>query len=146
FIARACPSTKAMPSAAHRSASQYHVNMHSAATTRSSRYGATISRNAAGVVFTLRCTQHLAGRVEDADVHGLHVEIDSAIVTVLPVVESHRFSSCAVAHLPCASLLIISRSRGGLNENHALAADGGRCDPEPPRLKRSVGRTSEQAD
>src|SRR3989442_7133500 len=106
FIARACPSTKAMPSAAHRSASQYHVNMHSAATTRSSRYGATISRNAAGVVFTLRCTQHLAGRVEDADVHGLHVQIRSAIVTVLPVVESHRTSSCAAASKPCASLLV----------------------------------------
>jgi len=55
--------------------------------------------------------QHLAGAVEDADVHGLHVAIDSAIVTVLAVVESHRSSSCAVAHLPCASLLIISRSR-----------------------------------
>jgi hypothetical protein len=42
--------------------------------------------------------QHLTGRVEDADVHRLHVEIDSAIWTVLPVVESHRSSSCAVAH------------------------------------------------
>jgi hypothetical protein len=40
--------------------------------------------------------QHLAGGVEDADVHGLHVEIDSAIVTVLAAVESHRSSSCAV--------------------------------------------------
>src|ERR1700674_1174807 len=30
FIAGAWPSTKAMPSAAHRSASQYHVNVHSA--------------------------------------------------------------------------------------------------------------------
>ena len=39
--------------------------------------------------------QHLAGRVEDADVHGLHVEIDPAIVTMLAVVESHRSSSCA---------------------------------------------------
>ncbi len=41
FMTSAWPSTKAMPSAAHRSASQYQVNMHSTATTRSSRYGAT---------------------------------------------------------------------------------------------------------
>jgi hypothetical protein len=33
--------------------------------------------------------EHLAGRVKDADVHRLHVEIDSAIVPMLPVVESH---------------------------------------------------------
>ena len=43
--------------------------------------------------------EHLAGAVEDADVHGLHVQIDPAIVTVLPVVESHRSSSCAVCAL-----------------------------------------------
>jgi len=42
--------------------------------------------------------EHLAGGIEDADVHGPHVEIDSAIVTVLAVVKSHRSSSCAVAH------------------------------------------------
>ena len=62
--------------------------------------------------FHVAVHQHLATGVENTDVHGLHVEIDSAIVTVLTVVESHRSSSCAVAHLPCASLLIISRSRG----------------------------------
>jgi hypothetical protein len=56
--------------------------------------------------------EHLAGAVEDADVHGLHVEIDSAVVTVLTVVESPRSSSCAVALYLCASLLAISRSRG----------------------------------
>ena len=56
--------------------------------------------------------EHLAGRVQHADIHGLHVEINSALVTVLVVVESHRSSSCAVAHLPCASLLAISRYRG----------------------------------
>jgi hypothetical protein len=33
--------------------------------------------------------QHLAGGVEDADVHGFHVEINSAIVPMLSVVESH---------------------------------------------------------
>ena len=37
-------------------ASQYHVNMHSAATARSARYGPATSRNAAGVVGTFRCT------------------------------------------------------------------------------------------
>ena len=56
FIASACPSTNARPSAAHISASLYHVHMHSAATTRSSRYGAPVSSKASGVDFTLRCT------------------------------------------------------------------------------------------
>jgi hypothetical protein len=49
--------------------------------------------------FHVAVHQYLAGGVENADVHGLHVEIDSAIVTVLPVVESHRSSSCAVCAL-----------------------------------------------
>ena len=56
FMASAWPSTNVMPSATQTSASQYQVNMHSAATTSSVRYGATISRNAAGVDATLRCT------------------------------------------------------------------------------------------
>ena len=37
FIASACPSTNVMPSAAQTSATQYHVNMHSTATTKPSR-------------------------------------------------------------------------------------------------------------
>jgi len=98
-MASACPSTNVRPSAAHTSASQYHVNMHSAATTRSSRYGATVSATEFGYLvlgeervrrrFDVAVQQHLAGGVEDADVHGLHVEIDSAIVPMLSVVESH---------------------------------------------------------
>ena len=40
---------KRLPSAAHRSASQYQVNMHSAATTRSYRYGAIVSIETAGL-------------------------------------------------------------------------------------------------
>ena len=43
--------------------------------------------------------EHLAGAVEDADVHRLHVQIDPAVVTVLSVVESHRSSSCAICAL-----------------------------------------------
>jgi hypothetical protein len=43
--------------------------------------------------------QHLAGRVEDADVHGLSVQIDPAIVTMLAVVESSQLSSCADARV-----------------------------------------------
>ena len=39
--------------------------------------------------------EHLAGGVEDTDLHGLHVQIDPAIVTVLLIVESHRSSSYA---------------------------------------------------
>jgi len=33
--------------------------------------------------------EHLADPVEDAEVHHVHVEIDSAVVAMLPVVESH---------------------------------------------------------
>ena len=103
FIASAWPSTNAMPSAAQTSASQYHVNMHSAATTRSSRYGATTSRKASGVDWHVAVHEHLAGGVEDADVHGLHVEIDPAIVTMLAVVESHLSSPPArMRAYPCA--------------------------------------------
>ena len=40
--------------------------------------------------------EHLAGRIEDAEVHRFHMEIDSAVVAVLTVVESHMLSSCAV--------------------------------------------------
>jgi hypothetical protein len=36
--------------------------------------------------------EHLACRVEDADVHGLHMQIDPAIVPMLAVVESHLSS------------------------------------------------------
>ena len=91
FIASAWPNTNAIPSAAHTSASQYHVNMHSAATTRSSRYGATTSSKASGS--TAHCDARAPGPcVEDAHVHGPHVEIDPAIVTMLAVVESHLSS------------------------------------------------------
>jgi hypothetical protein len=54
-----------------------------------------ISRNAAGGGFDVPVHEPLAGGVEDADVHGLHVEIDAAIVTMLTVVASHVLSSCA---------------------------------------------------
>ena len=50
----ACPSTKAIPSRAHRSATQYQANMHSTATTRSSLKGFTAARNACGVHSRLR--------------------------------------------------------------------------------------------
>jgi hypothetical protein len=43
FSARAWRSTNVIPSAAQTSASQDHVNMHSAATTTSLRYGVTAS-------------------------------------------------------------------------------------------------------
>jgi hypothetical protein len=49
--------------------------------------------------------QHLAGRIEDADVHRLHVEIDSAVVPMLPVVESHSALLLRdYAHVPALSL------------------------------------------
>jgi hypothetical protein len=67
-----------------------------------SRYGAIVSRKACGVDFALRCTSTLARRVEDADVHRFHVEIDPAIVAMLTVVESHSVLLLReFAHLPC---------------------------------------------
>jgi hypothetical protein len=88
-----------MPSAAQRSASQYQVKMHSTATTRSSRYGATAARNASGVRGQVLVDEHLAVAVEDADVLGLGVQIDAAVVAVLARVESHWFSPCADARV-----------------------------------------------
>ena len=43
--------------------------------------------------------EHLTGGVEDADVHRPRVQIDPAVVAVLPGVESHRSSSCAVSRV-----------------------------------------------
>ena len=48
FMARACPRTKAIPSVAQRSASQYQEWTHSLATTRSGRKGVTAARKASG--------------------------------------------------------------------------------------------------
>jgi hypothetical protein len=47
--------------------------------------------------------QYLPRRVEDADVLGLHVEIDAAIVTMLTVVESHSLASCAGRICPASA-------------------------------------------
>jgi len=45
-------------------------------------------------------------------------------VTVLAVVESHRSSSCAVARVvPAAAYWQSVGAGGGLNKNHAAAAD-----------------------
>jgi hypothetical protein len=69
--------------------------------------------------------EHLAGAVEHTHVHGLHVPIDPAVIRVLAVVESHRSSSCANAHLPCGQPTLASGSRGGgLYEDHRAAAVG----------------------
>ncbi len=47
--------------------------------------------------------EHLAGGVEDAEIHRLHVQIDPAVILVLVVVESHRSSSCATLRICPAS-------------------------------------------
>jgi hypothetical protein len=71
--------------------------------------------------------QHLAGGVEDADVHRLHVKIDSAIVPMLTVVESHSvlllrgMRTCPALKPTCRS-----GAGGGLNKNQALEAAGAR--------------------
>ena len=55
--------------------------------------------------------QDMAGGVEDAEVHHLHVEIDSAGVPVLLVVESHTLSSCAAVRTHPATSLLVASSR-----------------------------------
>ena len=57
--------------------------------------------------------QHLPGRIQDADIHGLDVEIDPAVVTMLAVVESHLALLLRESRIdPCVSLLVVSRCRG----------------------------------
>src|SRR3989454_11638449 len=141
FIARACPSTKAMPWAAHRPASQYHVNMHSAATTRSSRYGATISRNAAGVVFTLRCTSTwpVASRMQTYMVlHGDRFR-NSDGAAGCRIASVLLLRGCALAlRQPTGNQ---QAAGGGLNQNPTAAAAERRRSTEPirPRLDAARG-------
>ena len=78
--------------------------MHSTATTRSSRKALTAARNACGLHSRLRDKQHLAGRVQDAQVHLPGVQVDAAVVLVLPGIESHlrppfRLVSCHMTPL-----------------------------------------------
>jgi hypothetical protein len=57
--------------------------------------------------------EHLAGRVEDADVHGLHVEVDSARVAMLTVVESQAGTptvSCDHVAAACGSIGSVGRT------------------------------------
>jgi len=94
-----------MPSAAQRSASQYQVKMHSTATTRSSRYGATGRQKRLGVRRQVLVDEHLAVAVEDADVQGLGVQIDAAVVAILVRVEPHgslpaRMRVCCIGIQP----------------------------------------------
>ena len=56
--------------------------------------------------------QHLAGAVEDGDLHRLHVQINPAVVRVLSVVESRRSSSCATCAFALRQTTHSSRSRG----------------------------------
>ena len=63
--------------------------MHSTATTRSSRKALTAARNACGVVAMLRDKEHVAGGVQNAQVHLPRVQVDTAIVLVLLGIKSH---------------------------------------------------------
>ena len=57
--------------------------------------------------------EHLAGGVEDADVHRFYVEIDAAIVTMLTVVESHSVLLLrGMRAFPCAEAYSVSRWQG----------------------------------
>jgi hypothetical protein len=102
FIARACPSTNAISSAEQTSASQYPrehaLDRHDQILpVRGDDLEERLRRR-----WHIAMHEHLAGRVQDADVHRLHVEIDSAIVAMLTVVESHAVLLLReFAHLPC---------------------------------------------
>ena len=60
------------------------------ATNRSSRQLATALRKASGYARKVFVQQDLAGLIEDTEVHGTRMEVDAAVVFVLPGVESHR--------------------------------------------------------
>jgi hypothetical protein len=68
-----------------------------------------------------------AGRVEDAEVHRLHVKIDAAVKPVLSVVESQTLSSCAAVRIHLRQSLLSRVAGGGLNEYQRAAPDARRC-------------------
>ena len=66
-----------------------------------------------GVRFHVPMDEYLPGRVEDAHVHRLHVEIDPAVVATLTVVESHSVLLLrAMRAVPCARAYSLSRWQG----------------------------------
>ena len=84
--------------------------------------------------------QHLAGPIEDA-VHGLHVEIDPAVV--LGAVGCRIASVLLLRPLrmsPASAYWLSVGAGGGLYEDQRFAADSGGCDQAPPRLKSTVRR------
>jgi hypothetical protein len=116
-----------MPACRQRSASQYHVKMHSTATTTSSRNGAMSVRKCSGGGRAVAVDTDIPLRVEHAHVHVPGVEVDAAIVLVLLRVESHQVSSLSPVggRLRGRTLLTLpDRQGGGLNENQRHAADG----------------------
>jgi hypothetical protein len=85
FLARTMRSNGTF-SVAQRSATQYHVNVHSAAIDEIVSVRRNRFEERRGVRFHVPVHEYPAGGVGDADVHRFHVEI--SIVTMLPVVES----------------------------------------------------------
>jgi hypothetical protein len=79
-----------MFSLAHRSASQYQVNMHSTATTKSSLKACTADRNVFGFAVDVARQQHRSSTIQHAQVHLSSVQVDTAVVLVLPGIESHQ--------------------------------------------------------
>jgi hypothetical protein len=77
-----------MPSAAHRSATQYQANRHSTQTATSGRKGASVEESLL-VGRDLGLTDDAAGLVEDADGEEPGVQIDAAVESVLAGVEAH---------------------------------------------------------
>jgi hypothetical protein len=55
--------------------------------------------------------EHLAGGVEQADVHSLHVEIDSAVGPMQSVVESHTLSACVAVRIDPATEPTLTSNR-----------------------------------
>ena len=112
-----------MLSFAHRSASQYQVKVHSAATTSPSRYGAMMSRSHR-VRLHVAVYEDLTRSVENADVHRAGVEIDAAVVTMLSGVKSHGSSSCADVR---ALTTAVQATQGRVAAGGGLDEDQGGC-------------------
>src|SRR5262249_41088786 len=88
FMYRAWPSTKGMPWASKRSASQYQANIHSTPTTSPSRNGAMASRKAAGPAGRF-FSKRLALVIEDVQEQAPCVQVAAGVKSVLLIVKSH---------------------------------------------------------
>src|SRR5882724_669214 len=104
FIDWACPRPHVRPSWAHRSASQYQVNRHATATTRSWRYGAMAVSKISGMVGIFRWSMISPSRLKMQTVHRPGMQADAAVRFMHVGVKSQRTSSSSPTAVVVASI------------------------------------------